>query len=67
MQCKKNDAAMSVGLWNFFADTAIEPAVQLEDSYTDIKFINCNGQLVNDKVYLSDIAPFAFAGFEVYK
>ena len=67
MQCKEGNDSMAVGIWNFFADTAIEPVVQLGESYDDIKFINCGGRLENDKVYLNDIDPFAFAGFEVFK
>lgn len=65
MQTKEKDGAMAVGLWNFFADTAIEPVVALGKAYTDIQFINCNGRLENDKVYLEDILPYAFVGFEV--
>lgn len=67
MQCKKNEKAMAVGLWNFFADTAIEPVVELEGSFRDIHFINCSGKMENDKVYLSDINPYAVAGFEVFR
>ena len=67
MQCKENEKAMAVGLWNFFADIAIDPVAKLDKAYKDIKFINCSGKLENDKVYLSDIAPFAFAGFVVFK
>ena len=67
MQCKENEKAMAVGLWNFFADIAIDPVAKLDKAYKDIKFINCSGRLENGKVYLSDIAPFAFAGFVVFK
>lgn len=66
LQCKKDEKAMAVGLWNFFADTAIEPVVELEGVFRDIRFINCTGRLEKNKVYLSDIPPFAFAGFEVF-
>ncbi|MBP0990839.1 MAG: hypothetical protein J5874_06665 [Oscillospiraceae bacterium] len=65
VQCKKNENAMAVGLWNFFADTAVDPVVELDGAYDEIKFINCGGKLENNKVYLNDISPFAFAGFEV--
>lgn len=67
MQCKKNEKAMAVGLWNFFADTVIEPVIELDEIYNSIKFINCNGKLCDNKVYLNDINPFAFAAFEVIK
>jgi len=65
MQCKQGENSMSVGLWNFFADIAISPVVELGKTYGDIRFINCNGRLENDKVYLDDIIPFAFVGFEL--
>lgn len=65
LQSKKNQESMAVGLWNFFADTAIEPVIELDKAYREIKFINCSGVLKEDKVYLEDISPYAFAGFEV--
>lgn len=65
VQTKEKDGAMAVGLWNFYADIAIEPIVELGKEYSIIKFINCNGRLENDKVYLEDIPPYAFVGFEV--
>lgn len=65
IQCKHNDEALSVGLWNFYADTAIEPVAELSKEYSEIQFINCSGRLVGDKVYLTDIPPYDFAGFEV--
>ena len=67
IQCKKGKSGMAVGLWNFFADAASEPVVELDDNYTTIVFINCNGRLVNNRVYLTDILPFSFAGFEIKK
>ncbi len=67
LMCKKNSTSMAVGLWNVFADTAFSPCVELDDKYNDITFINCTGRLEEDKVILSDILPFAFAGFEVKK
>lgn len=62
---KKNDSSMAVGLWNFFADTAIDPIVELDGEYSGIEFLNTNGKLDKNKVYLSDIPPFGFVGFEV--
>lgn len=62
---KKNDSSMAVGLWNFFADTAIDPVVELDGEYSGIEFLNTNGKLDKNKVYLSNIPPFGFVGFEV--
>lgn len=66
MQCKKNEKSMSVGLWNFFADTAIDPIIELDKNYSSITFSDCSGELLEDKVSLSDIPPFGFVSFEVY-
>lgn len=65
MQAKEKDGALAVGLWNFFADIAVDPVVELDKAYGEITFINCTGRLEADKVYLSDIPAFGFAGFEV--
>ena len=65
IQAKKSSKAMAVGLWNMHADIAIEPVIELSKTYSEIEFINCNGRLDSNKVYLNDILPFAFAGFEV--
>lgn len=63
--CKKNESSMSVGVWNFFADIAIDPVIELDGEYGSIEFLNTNGRLDGDKVYLNDIPAFGFAAFEV--
>lgn len=65
IMCKKNEKSMAVGLWNFFADIAIDPVVELDGEYSGIEFLNTNGKLDKNKVYLNDIPPFGFVGFEV--
>lgn len=65
IQCKKGENSMAVGLWNFFADAVSNPVIELNKNYKEIKFINCDGKLKDDKVYLTDIMPFGFVGFEV--
>lgn len=65
IQCKKGQGSLSVGLWNFFTDTAIEPVVELDADYSKIEFANCSGRLDGNRVYLDDIASYAFAGFTV--
>lgn len=67
IQCKKNEDSMAVGLWNFHADTVYEPIVELDGEYKEIEFINCHGEIIGDKVKLSDITPFGFVGFKVKK
>jgi hypothetical protein len=65
MQCKKDESALAVGLWNFFADPVLSPIVQLDGEYSSITCINCDGRVEGNRVILSDISPFGFAAFEV--
>ncbi|MBQ8893746.1 MAG: hypothetical protein IJ043_04980 [Clostridia bacterium] len=63
--CKKDEKTLAVGLWNCFADPAMEPVVELGATYSGISFHQGKGRLEGDKVYLDDIPPFGFAGFTV--
>lgn len=63
--CKKDEQSMAVGLWNFFADPAIDPIIELDREYCDVRFLNTEGRLDGNKVRLKDIPPFGFAAFEV--
>ena len=65
MLCKKNGGSMSVGLWNFFADPAISPSVQLDGEYSLLGCIGCDARTEGERVILSDIPAFGFAAFEV--
>lgn len=65
VQAKEKDGRLAVGLWNFYADTAIEPIVELGKTYSKMACIHCDGRLEGDRVYLNDIAPYTFVGFEV--
>ena len=68
MMCKRgDDESLTVGLWNIFADPVFEPVITLDQSYNSIRFIGCTGKLEGDKVYLSEISAFGFAGFEVLR
>ncbi len=67
MQCKKDENSLVTGLWNFFADIVFSPEITLDGEYKEIEFINCTGGLQGNKVVLSDIPAFGFAGFSVRK
>ena len=67
IQCKENENALSVGVWNFSADVAFSPKIELSEEYDSVEFINCLGELKGDSIVLSDIPAFSFAGFEVKK
>ena len=65
IQCKEDKNSLTVGLWNFFEDTAFCPTVCLDGEYDDIEFFEGGGQLNGDKVVLDDIIPYGFTGFTV--
>lgn len=67
IMAKKDETAMSVGLWNCFADPAFDAVIELDEEYKEVEFINCDGKIAGDKVYISKIDSFSFAGFEVKK
>lgn len=62
---KKDASALSVGLWNIFADEIFEPVIELDKAYTSIECIGCTARLEGNTVHLSQMQPFSFAGFEV--
>ena len=39
------------------------PVVELEHACRGIRFLNCRGRLEGNRVYLSEMEPFSFAGF----
>ena len=57
--------AMSVLLINAFMDEIDNPVITLDREYKNIRFVNCNGELAGNKVYLSELPPYGFAAFEV--
>lgn len=67
IQCKEDKDSLTVGLWNFFEDTALSPVVELDSFYSDIEFLQGGGTLKGDRVLLDDIIPYGFTGFVVKK
>ncbi len=62
MMCKQDGKKLSVGLWNFCADDITEPFIELSKEYKTAEFIGCSGSINGDKIVLSNIAPYGFAG-----
>ena len=63
---KGEDGSMAVALYNMNFDEIIEPVITLDNNYTNIKFLNCNGTLNNNIVKLdNDIPPYGAVFFEV--
>ena len=65
MLASKGENALSVALANVSIDEALNPVVELDKKYSEIRFVNCDGRLEDDKVYLSDIAAYGLCAFEV--
>jgi hypothetical protein len=65
---KKNQNSLAVGLWNHFADPVFKPVVELGEKYSSVRFVNCKGKLLGDKVVLDKpIPPFSFCFMELVK
>lgn len=65
VQTKRKGNALSVGLWNFFADAIAEPKILLDREYEEIRFVNCTGTVQGREVTLSKLHAYEFCGFEV--
>ena len=66
--CKKDESSMSVGLWNLFADSVMNPVIELDQCYNSADFYHCNGRIEGERILLDeDIPPFGFAFFTVYQ
>lgn len=67
LQCKEDDESTVVGIWNFFEDEAIEPVINLGQSYKSAEFLCGSGNLCESTVKLDDIPPYAFRGIVLKK
>lgn len=65
---KKNQNSLAVGLWNHFADPVFKPVIELGEKYSSVRFVNCKGKLLGDKVVLNKpIPPFSYCFMELVK
>ena len=67
LQCKEDEESVSVGVWNFFEDEAIDPVIRLDRAYQSAEFLCGSGILCGDHVKLNDIPPYAFRGIVLKK
>ena len=65
MLASSNEGATAVLMLNIFKDEMLDPVVQLDKCYSQIRFVNCSGHMTGDKVYLTHIPAFGAAAFEV--
>ena len=65
---KKNDSALSMGLWNLFEDKIHDLTVKVNGDYETVRFINCTGVCEGNTVRLTSVLyPYEFAGIEFRK
>ncbi len=67
LMAEQTDEALSLALFNCFADPALEPVIQLGEPYQTARFLNCKGTLKGDQILLEDIPPYGFCAIEVCK
>ena len=60
-----DDGSMAVFLGNLHFDDILTPTFKLDKGYKKIRFINCDGRLDGDTVYLSRLHGLDYAAFEV--
>ena len=64
---KADENEMSVYLMNAYEDSVLAPEVEVGTDYCRVEVCNGEAELKDGKVILSDIHPFGFAAFTVYK
>lgn len=68
LMCAKEKDALSVAMFNCFADSVIQPVVALDGEYDKIECLNCAARLEGNKVILTEtLHAFEGAAFRVYR
>lgn len=62
VMCKRDEKSMSIGLWNFFEDKIPDAVIETDKIYKNVRFINASGSTDGNKIKLSVIYPYEFAG-----
>lgn len=65
--CRRQGDALSVALFNCFADSILCPEIRLDQAYDTIRLVNTAGVLNGNTVRLSELPAFGFAAFRVEK
>ena len=61
-----DDGSLVVALFNMNFDEIIEPVIRLDQSYSEVRFVSCDGELRENTVTLAgEISPYSVAMFEV--
>ncbi len=64
---KKDGEKLIISLYNTSVDSVLSPIVTLSKEYKTAEFINCKGELKGNKLRLSKLGAFEFAGIKLYK
>ena len=68
LMCEQDGDAMSVVLFNCFADPLVNPTIILDEKYDSIECIRCEAELSGNRVTLCDtLHGFSYAMFRVRK
>ncbi|MBR5252479.1 MAG: hypothetical protein IKV39_01235 [Clostridia bacterium] len=59
----RDENEVAVGVYNLYLDSMDEPVVELPAAPASVEFVKCEGRVEGNKVYLSDIPAYGFAGF----
>ena len=66
--CHREEASLSVALFNCFADPIYEPTVILDKAYSRIECVNCEAALDGNRVIIkSKLYGFTAAILRVYE
>lgn len=63
LMVSRDQNEIAVGVWNVFEDAIDVPVIELCCAPKSIRFVNCTGEADGNRIGLSEILPFGFAGF----
>lgn len=59
------DGSRSVAVFNCFADSLVDAAVELDREFERVEFVNCRGRMDGRRVILDEVPAYGFAAFTV--
>lgn len=64
--CKRDGDKLTVGMWNLFPDSVLNPTIELDREYSKFDGYKCSGKILGNKVLLdNEIPPYSFVFFTV--
>ena len=65
--CGENETERSIALFNCFADDISMAKIELDNCYSEVEFVGCEGRLDGDRVIINYLPPFGYAAFKLKK